>query len=189
MIRILLIGGLVFLFAFGLGRGVSLVSGLDGALSRETMLPTNFDIDSIPRLTVRTRAGDRIALAALRGTGGVAFIVFSTKCGMSFAEAQVWERLHESLADAGIPLVGVTTDADWDSVEELKRRANLTFPIAMITPSEARAAGVPGYPTVFAAERSGRVIFASTGALATATFEGWVKAGRVPASRTPAKAG
>jgi len=96
---------LVLSVSFGFGMGVSFLTGMDGALAREATLPTITEIDSLPEASVRTRSGDQVSLADLRGDGATAFVIFSTKCGMSFAEALVWQRLSESLERSGMSLV------------------------------------------------------------------------------------
>jgi peroxiredoxin len=134
------------------GQGFGLLIGLDEPISREAALPEISATDSFPNLVVDTRSGEQVRLSELQGSNGVVFIVFSTNCGMAFAEAMVWQRLNDRLEN--MPLVGLTTDAEWDAVDELKQRARLTFPLATLTPSQARAAGIVGYPTIVAVERS-----------------------------------
>lgn len=179
MTRTLFTGATILAVSFALGQGFGLLIGLDEPNSNVAALPEISATDSLPNLVVATRSGEQVRLSDLHGSRGAVLIVFSTNCGMAFAEAMVWQRLSDRLED--LPLVALTTDAEWDAVDELKRRARLTFPLATLTPSQARAAGVVGYPTIVAIERSGKVMFVSSGAGATAAFEEWaLTAGDTP---------
>lgn len=173
MTRTLYTGAALLAFSFALGQGLGLLIGLDEPVSSLAALPEISATDSLPNLVVDTRSGEQVHLSDLQGSRGAVLIVFSTNCGMAFAEAMVWQRLSDKLEN--LPLVGLTTDAEWDAVDELKHRARLTFPLASLTPSQARAAGVVGYPTVVAVEPSGKVMFVSSGAGATAAFEEWAQ--------------
>ena len=118
-----------------------------------------------PEYSAVTLAGDSITLASMRGDV-VLLNMWATWCHPCREEIPALQRLHESLADSGLRVVGVSVDAGGEAerVAAFAREFGVTYAI-WLDPDErvAETFYTIGVPTTLLIDRSGTVRWRHTG--------------------------
>jgi cytochrome c biogenesis protein CcmG/thiol:disulfide interchange protein DsbE len=119
-----------------------------------------------PALTLgRLDAPGRLSLASLRGKV-VAVNFWASWCGPCRDEAPFLERTWQANRDRGFVVLGVDANDAAGDARRFMRRHGVTYPVI----HDARGStlghwGVPGLPTTFVVDRSGRVVAKVIGGL------------------------
>ena len=85
---------------------------------------------------------------------------WATWCGPCIAEMPDLEALHQELKDDGFTIIGVSLDAEGESiVKPFIEKMNVPYPIVIDDGSIVDAfGGVPGLPTTFLIDQDAQII-------------------------------
>jgi len=136
--------GVLIFIAVRLGPQIGALTGIGPALG------------SVPELHFVTLEGEEVGPDALAGK--VVIVNFwATWCPPCRLEIPALQKVHQELADEGVLVVGLSTDAgSVDEVRAFLAERGVTYPVAMATPQHRRAfGGVSALPTTFILDREG----------------------------------
>jgi thiol-disulfide isomerase/thioredoxin len=113
-------------------------------------------LGAVPDFRVETLGGVEVDDDSLRGH--VTIVNFwATWCPPCRVEIPALQRLHEDFADAGLVVLGLSTDAGGVAeVSAFLEERGVSYPVAMADPATRRAfGGVSALPTTFILDREG----------------------------------
>lgn len=113
-------------------------------------------LGTVPDFQVVTLAGVEVDAESLRGQ--VAVVNFwATWCPPCRVEIPALQRLHEDFADAGLVVLGLSTDAGGVAqVSAFLEERGVSYPVAIADPATRRAfGGISALPTTFILDRQG----------------------------------
>lgn len=113
-------------------------------------------LGAVPDFRVETLSGVEVDDDSLRGQ--VTIVNFwATWCPPCRVEIPALQRLHEDFADAGLVVLGLSTDAGGVAeVSAFLEERGVSYPVAMADPATRRAfGGVSALPTTFILDREG----------------------------------
>ena len=110
-----------------------------------------------PRYSARSLSGDSVALASLHGDA-VLLNVWATWCHPCRTEIPELERLHRTLGDSGLRVVGVSIDASGEdpAVSDFAREYGMTYPVWRDADSRVTTLfAAIGVPATYLIDRNG----------------------------------
>jgi peroxiredoxin len=113
-------------------------------------------LGSAPEFSVQTLDGSVVSPETLRDRV-VVVNFWATWCPPCRLEIPALQKLHEELAEEGLVVLGLSTDAGGTTaVHEFLEDRDVSYPVAMATPAIRRAfGGVSALPTTFILDRDG----------------------------------
>lgn len=113
-------------------------------------------LGSAPEFSVQTLDGAVVSPETLRDRV-VVVNFWATWCPPCRLEIPALQKLHEELADEGLVVLGLSTDAGGTAVvQDFLEERDVSYPVAMATPAIRRAfGGVSALPTTFILDRDG----------------------------------
>ncbi|HRJ83831.1 MAG TPA: TlpA disulfide reductase family protein [Cyclobacteriaceae bacterium] len=139
-----------------------LVVYLTGFNNPETA--NNKDKDFNYRFTLKTLAGENVAIETLKGK--VIFLnMWATWCGPCREEMPGIQKLYEKTKSDDIVFVMLSVDQEGDQnkVAAYLKRNSFTFPVYMPTSNMSTQLNVPSIPTTFIISKDGKIAHQKVG--------------------------
>lgn len=135
------------------------------AAERGPLLEPMADLARAPGLTLERAGGGTLALTALRGKV-VVINFWATWCGPCRREMPSLERLHATLKDPALVIVGIDAGETAEKIAEFSQHADTppTYALVLDLHGDAlKAFGVRGLPTTYVLDKQGRIAYRALG--------------------------
>lgn len=111
-----------------------------------------------PDFQVATLNGEEFSLEGHQGN--VIIVNFwATWCGPCIIEIPDLQQLHETYADRGLAVIGVSVeDGDENLVRDFMAEYGMTYPVAISMDLTEQFGGVYGLPTTFVIDKNGQIV-------------------------------
>ncbi|HEX7072000.1 MAG TPA: TlpA disulfide reductase family protein [Rhodothermales bacterium] len=111
-----------------------------------------------PDFSLKTLEGAQFALADHRGEV-VLLNFWATWCGPCIVEIPDLQELHETYADSGLTVVGVSVEeGEEDLVRDFVAEMAMTYPVIVDIEMADTYGGVYGLPTTFVIDKNGQIV-------------------------------
>ena len=109
-----------------------------------------------PDFTLQDLSGGNVRLSDLKGK--VVLVEFwATWCPPCRASIPSVEHLHQTYAQKGLVVLGVSLDEEWDSVRSFAQKNGISFPVLRGTEDVSSKYSVRVIPTVFLVNKEGLI--------------------------------